>query len=791
VLQDLSTGKLLTPQESEAYLNIAFSKWALEPTSWSPEKIRLLANLASALQENHYDSWLHDFLDAPFSGKANLSLTSAIQANHSGDWDRAVVDAKIAEKLYTRSGNVAGAARSQVEAIYAYRRHSRANECVNELSALKLRMQQRAYSSFRILADFESSVCQSMLGEFDAGWRLAQQTISEAHASRYSSLELRALSLLSSMDSAEGRFRGAFQGDADGLQLFWQGLYAPERGFQFYSDAALTAEQAEFWSLAAVLQREALAMLEDTDRFDFQALARYHLGISAYRAGEISVAQEQFKEATALLTKMPDGSSRDFIEASSEIELALLDVAEQKLTSAKARLDDAGSAIEGTDSFLVKLLYFNTRAGVERLRHRPEEEWQYLQKTMEVARQGFASLNSRDSRWEWYREVDGASHRLIQMELEVKENPIQALADWEDYRAAEISPFNLRPGNAQSRARLLSRIAKMRAGTFISFIVLPEKVNIWVADQNGIRAFPINIDSETLKKEAQVFLNLCSDRNSSLEKVKQAGFRLYQRLIKPIEFEITSDRYLVIEADGFLSHIPWAALVTTNGEYLGQRYMFVNTPGLFFDHAGAPSQELFQNTVVVYPGAVEYEDKQYPPLPYAKAEADFVAGVHSGAAYLREEQATANQILRLLSRASLFHFAGHAVSREHGGELLLPGNEVVSSSAIHRLDLHRMQLVVLSACSTAEINSDISRNPNGLVQAFLAAGAQSAIATRWDVDSQATSEFMRELYASLHYGKSLASSIKTARQHTQKYYKHPYYWSSVEGFATPDAFSRN
>jgi CHAT domain-containing protein len=93
-----------------------------------------------------------------------------------------------------------------------------------------------------------------------------------------------------------------------------------------------------------------------------------------------------------------------------------------------------------------------------------------------------------------------------------------------------------------------------------------------------------------------------------------------------------------------------------------------------------------------------------------------------------------------------------------------------------------MELVVLSACSTAEADLDIARSPNGLVEAFLFAGTREVVASRWDVDSRASFKFIRELYHSMGQGKSLVESSKVARNKIRESHKHPYFWSSFEIF---------
>ncbi|HET9280937.1 MAG TPA: CHAT domain-containing protein [Candidatus Angelobacter sp.] len=777
----LRSGKPITPQHSEASLDTFFDERVLQPGSISPEDKRVLLNLANALQQNHHDSWLKDFLGAPFSKKANEFLESAI-SHRDSDAGQSLRDARAAENLYLQAGNIAGAARSQTEIIYAQRRLSHSAACVQEISKLKQRIAQLGYTSFQILADYESTNCQTMLSNFDLGRRFAEQTNAEAERANYPSLKLRALGLLSSLDWAEGRYQAAFNADAAGLALYWEGAYEGKRGFQFYSDSALTAEQAGLWHLAAILQQEALASLAGTKLLDFQATAHFHRAISLRRAGDPIRAQQEFNAAYGLF----DNMQNPFLLADSEVDLAEVEIEQGHLSSAQTLLEKASSPMEQADSFLVRLSYYNTLANLERHRKQPDQEWKYLRKTIAIAKQGFTNLHSIENRWEWYQEVDHSFHRLVELELEVKHDPAQALADWETYRAAEIAPARLTPESKVSRDLLFSRLKGLQSSTLVSFIIFPKKVIILVADDHGIRPFTVAVDSETLQHEAENFLRLCSDPTSSLEKVNQAGSRLYKRLLQPVQKELAPDRWLAIEADGFLSRIPWPALVAEDGKYLDEKYMTVSTPGLFFfTAAGQARRKAPGSRLVAYPGAAEFEGRAYPPLPHAKEEAEYVAHLQPGSPYLHEDEVTSDELARQLPRASSFHFAGHAASREHGGELLLSGkDQTLSASAIRRLDLRGMNLVVLSACSTAEADLDIARSPNGLVQAFLSAGAKEVVASRWDVDSRGTFSFTQALYGEYrkrHDAAAAVSSAGTALR-AQSRTAHPFYWASFQAF---------
>ena len=91
----------------------------------------------------------------------------------------------------------------------------------------------------------------------------------------------------------------------------------------------------------------------------------------------------------------------------------------------------------------------------------------------------------------------------------------------------------------------------------------------------------------------------------------------------------------------------------------------------------------------------------------------------------------------------------------------------------------RLDLVVLSACNTALGESLPGEGLMGLTQAFFAAGAQRALGTLWEVDDQATNQWMRHYYLALrethspHRGSAQAQQAMAA----DAQWSALYYWA--------------
>jgi CHAT domain-containing protein len=254
-----------------------------------------------------------------------------------------------------------------------------------------------------------------------------------------------------------------------------------------------------------------------------------------------------------------------------------------------------------------------------------------------------------------------------------------------------------------------------------------------------------------------------------------------------LEQALDDRRSLLIAGDSFLSGVPWAATVLPDGTYFGEKHRIVLTPGLFYHPPRWVKPETYQGqeVLIAQPGAATLDGESFSPLPDAEAESRFLSDIYAGdSVFLREQDVNVHQLLSLLPESSIFLFAGHALSRDSGGELLLSGSAVLSAADLASLHMSRSRLVVLAACSTALVEHDIARNPDGLVRAFLSAGAGTVVASRWDVESGPTRGLIESFFQSVRQGRPPADALRIARGdlRANRDTEHPYYWASFEVF---------
>jgi len=118
-------------------------------------------------------------------------------------------------------------------------------------------------------------------------------------------------------------------------------------------------------------------------------------------------------------------------------------------------------------------------------------------------------------------------------------------------------------------------------------------------------------------------------------------------------------------------------------------------------------------------------------------------------------------------------------NRVWSGQPPIEGREdgIVTAYEIAQMDLHKTDLVVLSACETAL--GDIKGNEGvfGLQRAFKLAGVKNMLLSLWKVPDAETAELMKVFYTYYLQGKTARESFAAAQKDMRKKYK-AFYWAA-------------
>ncbi|NOT32660.1 MAG: CHAT domain-containing protein, partial [Candidatus Eisenbacteria bacterium] len=182
-------------------------------------------------------------------------------------------------------------------------------------------------------------------------------------------------------------------------------------------------------------------------------------------------------------------------------------------------------------------------------------------------------------------------------------------------------------------------------------------------------------------------------------------------------------------------------------------------------------------------------------LPAARREVAWLSQQFAGTDVVSDAAVqSAEQVARRASGYQIVHFAAHTRS---GGRR--PWQDALHVAAGSRDDAWLTaaqiaqlrvpaQLCVLAGCATLGNDSQWGETLDGLATAWLIAGARTVIATRWDVDDDATSELVRRFYDRLAAGDHTAAALRRAQleMRVQPRYERPFYWAGVFLLGEPE-----
>ena len=158
-------------------------------------------------------------------------------------------------------------------------------------------------------------------------------------------------------------------------------------------------------------------------------------------------------------------------------------------------------------------------------------------------------------------------------------------------------------------------------------------------------------------------------------------------------------------------------------------------------------------------------------LPFARLETETIDETWTGAsASLVGVRASRAAVLDSLATATHLHFACHGIFERHepmaSALLLATGDRLTVADILSESDLRNADVVVLSACETGIIDTEIAPSEFlGFPNAFLQAGATSVVSSLWAVDDASTALIMKRFYELLLHEKlSPAESLRRATE---------------------------
>ena len=348
----------------------------------------------------------------------------------------------------------------------------------------------------------------------------------------------------------------------------------------------------------------------------------------------------------------------------------------------------------------------------------------------------------------------------------------------------------------------------------------------WVVTQQGITMTPIG-PSAVINTEANALHTALRGFGTVSRAERLAdGERLYERILRPIETQITNRHTLVFAPDGALHYVPFATLRSSRDGrkvFLVEKYDLAVTPSIqmFLQPAAPPpgpvtsQQMLLVDDPVYDPGdprvrnpsgtapdnldpatavaLVRGGDQRLPRLPGAAREATAIAALMPPGSVDRLDGFAANRdrfLTSSLDHYRLIHVASHATTDPEvpqASALILStvdgsGKEI--DGRVYAADFMGVRLhadtVVLSACDTALGKSVAGEGLIGLQYIVLARGARSVVSSLWPAMDQVTAHLMVKFYTRLlqQHATVIAAWSAASRETLTGQYPDPGTWGA-------------
>ena len=277
----------------------------------------------------------------------------------------------------------------------------------------------------------------------------------------------------------------------------------------------------------------------------------------------------------------------------------------------------------------------------------------------------------------------------------------------------------------------------------------------------------------------------------------------YQTILSPAQSFIQGYQ-LIIVPDGAFCYLPFELLLQTEpteSSFFRSHNYLVRDYEIRYLHAASllvtqdANKERSNHTYQLLALAPDFEGNSLglQPLKNNVLESETILS-KMGGTVLKGRQATEINYLQKLAASQIIHFSTHGILNDRAPEFsYLAFSEILDSTENEQLFISEInneptaaELIVLSACQTASGRLYQGEGLASIAQAFLHAGAQSLVASLWNVDDQETPTLMGHFYDGLKNGLDKPAALRLAQlaylEKANHKKAHPYYWAGFVHF---------
>jgi CHAT domain-containing protein len=351
------------------------------------------------------------------------------------------------------------------------------------------------------------------------------------------------------------------------------------------------------------------------------------------------------------------------------------------------------------------------------------------------------------------------------------------------YQALRVDPIDL-----------MSQRAKMKDNEVVlQYIPSENNLNIQFVSKERLLLTTVAVDKTFLinlvEKTKLKLQNSANTRGAMVDDLvedddslalKSLLHELYKYLIAPIEKELTSNQIIYVIPNGELSNIPFAALIKDleTEKYLVEEYNFGYLSSLYL-------YQLIFDVEKKNNGSFALFGDPDGSLPGARKEVEDIGAMVHTETYCGSKASTTN-FIKKIDKARYVHIASHGYLDDKNlkDSWLLFSDKKLKLTEAFDLPLSESELVVLSACETSSGSSGMEYAT--LARSFCNAGAETVVATLWQVNDKASQQLMTYFYEELTKGLNRFAALANAQRRLLKSeYNDPGKWAAYIPIGKP------
>jgi CHAT domain-containing protein len=262
---------------------------------------------------------------------------------------------------------------------------------------------------------------------------------------------------------------------------------------------------------------------------------------------------------------------------------------------------------------------------------------------------------------------------------------------------------------------------------------------------------------------------------------------LAERLLSPVGNLLDRARTLIFMPPPEMYGIPFQAMCY-RGKLIAKNHVVTYLPGISYllRDQRTNNKTITQDAACTIIGVPKVKYESFPELRGINTEIEVTKRFFSNIKCHIGDDATSEQLLNPEGQTSVLHLACHG---HFDIDAPLLSRLFLADRPVYAFELYmaplRVKLAVLSACHTAEAYVDAGGEGQGLANAFMSAGSQSVLATRWPMTDDVGSTFIQAFYEALLIKKNgLSKAVQLAQLKIRESsgWEHPFFWAPFVAF---------